>query len=392
MRVTWVNRSFLDYRVPVYAELDRLLGGGLTLIYSRDFNHTPYRVQQKIAAVLGNRAVGLAGERNLLRRGDFNSDFANASVEINWQPNLYKQIAASRPDVIIGEGFLKWTVAAITYRLRYGTPLVISYERTAHTERKSQWYRTFYRRLVIRLASAVCCNGVQSAEYVSSLGLAKVNIFTGAMAADSDGLKLTCTGISADQRLAFRAHQKIVGPLFLYVGQLVKRKGISQLIDGWALHRQRYGEHSGSLVLVGDGPERQRLKSMVDDRKIAGVRFVGQVDYDAIAHWYAAAHVFIMPTLEDNWSLVVPEAMSCGLPVLCSLYNGCWPELVHSGDNGFVFNPYHPNDIAEQLERYVINPELIEAHGRKSLEIVEDFSPTRAAQVIHNACKHTLNV
>jgi len=66
--------------------------------------------------------------------------------------------------------------------------------------------------------------------------------------------------------------------------------------------------------------------------------FAGKVDYDQIAIYYRSSDVFVIPTLQDNWSLGVPEAIACGLPVACSQYNGCHPELVTS-ENGWVFEP-----------------------------------------------------
>lgn len=58
------------------------------------------------------------------------------------------------------------------------------------------------------------------------------------------------------------------------------------------------------------------------------VHFLGKIPYQEVYKYYGIADVFVLPTLEDNWSLVVPEAMSCGLPVATSIYNGCHPELV----------------------------------------------------------------
>ena len=60
MRITWVTRSFLDYRIPVFAELDRLCGHGLTVIYNKEVESDG--LIRKIEGVLGDRAVGLTGE------------------------------------------------------------------------------------------------------------------------------------------------------------------------------------------------------------------------------------------------------------------------------------------------------------------------------------------
>ncbi len=102
---------------------------------------------------------------------------------------------------------------------------------------------------------------------------------------------------------------------------------------------------------------------------------------------YAAADAFVIPTLEDNWSLVVPEAMSCGLPILCSKYNGCWPELVHPGRNGWVFDPLDKEDMARCLLACAASGDELGRMGLESQRIVADFTPAHAARAIFGACE-----
>ena len=79
-----------------------------------------------------------------------------------------------------------------------------------------------------------------------------------------------------------------------------------------------------------------------------------------------------MPTLEDNWNLVVPEAMACGLPIACSIYNGCYPELVHEGINGKLFGPLKEKTIIEAL-KYFHHIEL-KIFGQASIKIEKQYS------------------
>ena len=102
--------------------------------------------------------------------------------------------------------------------------------------------------------------------------------------------------------------------------------------------------------------------------------------------------VFIIPTLQDNWSLVVPEAMACGLPIACSKYNGCWPELVKP-ENGWVFDPLNQEETVKTLQKIgSCNTSQLRSMGKCSREIVQDFSPGKAAQAIFNACAKALAV
>jgi glycosyltransferase involved in cell wall biosynthesis len=381
LKVTYVNPSFLDYRVPVYAALDQLLGGKLTVIYSK--RRTPERVVHKIEAVLGNRAVGLTGER-ILTVGKNNSDFANSGIAIPYQPDLLKTVLSIESDVVVAEGFFQWTPAAVTKKVLQGTPLVLSYEKTAHTERNCPWWRTAFRRRCLRFIDAVVCNGKLSKDYIESLGMSVERIVTGGMAADSNGLRTRIAGVTETQIRFIRTQFGLTRPVFLYVGRMIKCKGVAELLRGWGIYKkQKFSP--GSLLLVGGGNQENALRQMVKDKNLPDVHFTGEVDYDDIAQFYAVADVFVMPTLEDNWSLAIPEAMACGLPIACSKFNGCWPELAKEGENGKVFDPKNPNEMAEILFFFARNLSRLPQMGSRSQEIEKDFAPTNAARAILKA-------
>jgi glycosyltransferase involved in cell wall biosynthesis len=138
--------------------------------------------------------------------------------------------------------------------------------------------------------------------------------------------------------------------------------------------------------LVGDGPQREELTHCCRERKIDGVRFAGAVDCDAVALYYKCADVLVMPTLEDNWSLVVPEAMACGLPILCSRYNGCWPELVTPA-NGWVFDPLVSSDFVRVLIETAQSKTRLAQMGEASRRIVSTHTASDAAAAIYEATR-----
>ena len=91
-----------------------------------------------------------------------------------------------------------------------------------------------------------------------------------------------------------------------------------------------------------------------------------------------------MPTLEDNWSLVVPEAMACGLSIACSIYNGGHPELIFENKNGFLFDPLKKSSILDALIKFQHIDFL--SFGNYSKEIVKNYTPKIAADKIHKFC------
>ena len=385
MRITYVARSFLDYRVPVLAELDQMSGGKLSFITSNKWS--PQRALNRLKTVLGDRAICLIGERSL---GTDVPAEANTTVCLPYQPGLLRAIHSTRPEVLVGDGFFQWTSATLLHRLRKRTPVVVCYERWAHTERNAQWYRRAYRSLALKLVGAICCNGRLSEAYVQSLGVPSARITRGHMVADTDRLATLRKSINPVERERLRRSWPSAKVVFLYVGQVIKRKGLEPLLRAWQIF-ERKAPGEGTLVVVGCGPEEVALEAYVESAELRHVVFAGQVDYDGLVPYYAAADAFVIPTLEDNWSLVVPEAMACGLPILCSKYNGCWPELVQEGRNGWVFDPLDEQGTKETLSKAASHQAELARMGAESQAIVSEHSPRRAAQAILSACELALD-
>lgn len=385
MRAVWATRSFLDYRVPVYAALDRLLEGNLHVVYNKDV--TPQRAWQKLEAALGPRAIGFTGERSVGYKGNITTIEANRAIRLPYQKGIYDCIDALRPDVLIGDGFFQWTWTAALHRLVHGTPLVVLYERTAHTERRAQWYRRAFRRAVVSLTDAMGCNGTLSMQYAMGLGMPAGRITTGHMSAETEGIAKRASAVSAQQRREFRHSFNVADGdvLFLCVGQLIPRKGMLELLAGIGRMDDEVKSRC-AFVLVGEGPQRDEIAMRAAALGLSRLIMPGPMDYDSIHLAYASADYFLMPTLEDNWSLVVPEAMSCGLPVLCSIYNGCHPEFAIEGANGWAFDPLDPANTARALtEACNTQPQLRAAMGQASRDIVAQHGPEQAALSILRA-------
>ena len=316
-------------------------------------------------AILRDQAIVLSGEKSI---GTDMPTEANTTWCIPYQPGLGSAVLESKPDVLVGDGFFQWSAVCIWHRFRHGIPFVCCYERWSHTERNAQWYRRAYRSMAFRYTDAISCNGSLSRNYVLSLGFPKENITIVHMAAATAALsdKARCVteveiarlrsqwlGCLGSNENSLNNLSRGVGTVFLYVGRLILIKGLKELVNGFAkfCDNELKGTNrvTTALVIIGTGREEEGLRRQVEELKIDSVYFQGYVDYDNFAPYYAAADAFIIPTLEDNWSLVVPEAMACGLPILCSKYNGCWPDLVQEGRNGCVFDPFDAVDLARCL-------------------------------------------
>lgn len=371
-KVVWVTRSFLDYRIPVYSSLNERLGGNLYLVYNADY--VPDRVHIKAQDVLGENAIGLRGEKKI-GPNDFGDFLANKKVRVPYQPNLIKTIKKLEPNVLISDGFFQWTYAALWLRKYKKIPHVMCYERTLHTERNAQKIRTRFRKFAARYIDAYCASGKLCGEYLIQLGINPEKITYGHMVADVSGIATQTKNIAKENN-ATRT--------YLYVGKLIERKGIKELLEAWLLFEKELNGNV-ELQIVGDGPLKSYINDFCKQHRIHTINLLGYVDYDQMGQVYTTADIFLIPTLEDNWSLVVPEAMANGLPILCSLYNGCWPEYV-TESNGWVFDPLDKEDFVMKLKESNNTIDLKD-FGKMSANIIKNYNASHASNSIMEAIK-----
>ena len=383
MKITWITRSFLDYRIPLYESLNQLCGDNLTVIYFKDV--VPERCQKKLEMILGERAIGLSGEIRFGGKKKENQTFANkGGIRIPIRPGLYKVLKKTKPDIVLSDGFFQWTYAALLLNAFRKTPHMMCYERTSFTERNVTFIRKSARKIASKFITGICCNGIQTKTYLEEFGFPSNKLFLGNMAADTKGLQRALSRVKKDELKKLKVDYDINNFVFLFVGQLIPRKGIMELLDSWKQFIE--DKLDITLLLLGDGALMEDAKNYVSKNQLESVKLLGSVDYSKVAKFYALSDVFLISTLEDNWSLVVPEAMSCSLPIVSSKYNGCWPELVKN-ENGWVFDPLDKNDFVNTLNKVIAKKEDLEVMGNASSKIVKEFSPEIIANKIFNSCK-----
>jgi len=380
MKILWISPWFGNYRIPVYDNLNKLSGGNFYIICSQE--NTSDLVREKLKATLGDHAIVMSGEKRTTM-GSEESDFANSALVIKRQPGLYKAIKAVKPDVVITEGFGGWAPAGIRYAVLHRKKLCMFYERTAYVERNSPKWRTWYRRIVGIPVDYFLINGFLTEKYLDDiLHFKHTPKVKGCMCADSFGLSQAVAKVTDDDKLALHKELGLKeGLTYLFVGQMVERKGIKELLKAWQKHVEAYP--NDNLIVIGKGILLDKMKQLYGSYQ--SVHILGAISYDLLYQYYALCDVFVMPTLEDNWCLVVPEAMACGKPVASSIFNGGHYELVQDALNGYNFNPQREEDILEILGKF--HKADLKLMGERSVKIESDFTPDKAAKRIFDACQ-----
>jgi glycosyltransferase involved in cell wall biosynthesis len=128
------------------------------------------------------------------------------------------------------------------------------------------------------------------------------------------------------------------GPTYLCVSALVPYKRVELAVRAMAGRR-------GRLVVVGDGPDRDRLARLASPN----VQLCGRVDEDELERQYAACDAVIHPAIDD-FGIVPVESLAAGRPVVAFAEGGA-ADTIRDGEGGVVFGEATPAALASALDR-----------------------------------------
>ncbi len=187
------------------------------------------------------------------------------------------------------------------------------------------------------------------------------------------GVRVVPNGVDTERYRPAREGEKVSlraefgwppGTCFLYVGRLVDDKQLDLFLRTFASADR--GGGGAFCALVGSGPEEARLRSAAKDSGLEGA-VIFHPPAQRVERFYAAADVFILPSVSEGLSNALLEAMAAGLPVLGSRVGGT-REAVVDGETGTLFEPTDAEGLKRAIELYSNDPELAVRQGRAARE------------------------
>ena len=260
-----------------------------------------------------------------------------------------------KPDVVVGSEYNPTILQALNYCKKKKIPFVSWTDGTLFSERNRNFIQKFLRRYVIAHASSYIGSSTKSKE---------VQIYYGA-----DEKKCHVSLLSVDVEKYIQKPQGTGKGKILCVGSLIERKGVDLLFQ--ALSNVK---NSFDIYLGGTGEEKDNLATLAKELKIERkVHFLGQLSRDELLEHYADSDLFVLPTREDCFALVILEAICSGLPIVCSKYADGAYDMIKEGQNGFIIDPYDAKSFAEKIDQLLGNPELCQKMRKLSEEVIDKF-------------------
>ena len=171
---------------------------------------------------------------------------------------------------------------------------------------------------------------------------------------------------------------------FLFIGRLLKEKGIFDFIEAAKIVKQRYPNTKFTVLGRTDADNPGALHADQVQELVA----TGVIDYPGqvanVVDWIADSNVFVLPSYREGVPRSTQEAMAVGRAVITTDVPGC-RETVIDGKNGFIVPKWNPQALAEKMIYFIENPEQVQVMGEESYKIaVEKFDAEKVNQRLLN--------
>jgi glycosyltransferase involved in cell wall biosynthesis len=173
------------------------------------------------------------------------------------------------------------------------------------------------------------------------------------------------------------------GPLVVCVGRLCRQKGQDVLLTAWESVLRRVP--GARLVLVGDGPDRDRLRILAP----GSVLFAG--DVTDVVPWYQAADLVVLPSRWEGMALAPLEAMACGRPVVVTDVGGARESLPPALAPHCLVPALAPAALAAAVAGLLLDPPLRTTLGdRGRRHVLSTHDVRRTAQAVADVYRELL--
>jgi glycosyltransferase involved in cell wall biosynthesis len=385
VRVAHLVSHPIQYFAPLYRELASRPEIDLTVYFYSDATVRDFYSPEFERTIRWDTPL-LDGYRSRFcpsaTRSDVNGSFLRRP---NW--DILREVTSGQYDVLWVHGYAHPNAWLATAAARVcGVRLLIREDQTLLDGRP--WYKRALKQVALRAlfrqASGLYV-GEQNRRYFRHYGMPDTRLFPAGHCVDNHFFHERATQL-APKRKAIRAAFGIAddAPVVLFCGKFIEKKQPLLLLEAFERVRR---QQRCCLLMVGDGPLQPVAEDLVKRRQIPDVLMPGFLNQTELPGAYTAADIFVLPsTFQETWGLVVNEAMNFSLPIIVSDKVGCAEDLVHPGWNGFVAPHGNIEALVEAIAKLVGDEEPRREFGKRSLELIGEYSIEACADGIVGAC------
>ncbi|HBO16900.1 MAG: Glycosyl transferase group 1 [Candidatus Moranbacteria bacterium GW2011_GWE2_35_2-] len=263
---------------------------------------------------------------------------------------MIKLLKSENPDKIICFGWDHFAAYAANWWARKNKKEFILW--SGSTKYEPSWRRTLFGPLVkyiVKRSHKFLSYGTRSKEYLISLGAPEKNVEIFYNTIDVDFFQEKIRSFTDNQKNELRKKIGIkTTKTILFSGRLIEMKGIFEMIVAFKEYLKK--DSNTSLILMGTGPDEEKLKEIIKKDNIKNVFFAGFVQYKELYKYYGISDLLLFPSRQDIWGQVVNEAIACGLPVITTEKVGASADLIENGKNGYIIRENCAECISESID------------------------------------------
>ncbi len=295
---------------------------------------------------------------------------------------IWSALGKLKPDIVIFCGYgVRGMLIGLLWSILFRKRAILLSETKEDDFSRVTW-RESLKKHVMAQYSAFLVGGKPQQRYLYKLGANKDSIFVGYDVVGND---------SFDPRRIRNLERPIKSDYFLVVSRFVPKKNLIFLLNAYAIYQDRCQSEPWQLVLCGDGELREDIEEKIENLNLDSfVHLPGFLQFDELLPYFAHAQCFIHASSQEQWGLVVNEAMASSLPVLVSRKCGCFEDLVVEGENGFGFDPNNVEELSALMAKITQDPVLLDSMGKASLKHIQNFSPSTFARGLDQAINFCL--
>jgi Glycosyltransferase len=381
-RLAVVNSHPIQYFAPLYAHLHKDPALEVTALYCSDSSLRGsvdpgfmQPVTWDIDLLDGYRSVFL-GERAKKR--------VPAGFWSLVCPEIWREVRSGGYDGVLIHGYAYFAFVLALLAAKSRGVSVFMRSETHLGPGRTQWRHRLRDAVLSRLYRHVdgfFAIGSANRAYYRSLGIPESRIFDVPYTVDNERF-IAASRLTAEQRAEVRKKYglPVAGKVVLYASKFMPRKHPDDVVR--AMAELRDCGVVATLLMVGTGEMERDLRELARDLALDNVVFGGFVNQSELPKVYAASDVFVLPSENEPWGLIVNEVMCAGIPVVVSAEVGCVPDIVKHGTNGWHMQAGSVASLVEALKAILLDDERRRKMGEASLEIIGGWSYERCRKGI----------
>lgn len=369
IRLAWLATHPIQYQAPLLRAIAQCPDIDLTAIFFSDFSIRGF-VDPGFGRAIEWDTPLLEGYQYEFLPGN-GSEIKGIKI---FQPRvggLAKRLNHDNFDAVLVQGWNHYgMLKAAWLAKRAGLKVLMRCEATDHVDSSTGLKRLLREATVRFLLSQVdCCLaiGTRNRDFYLKRGFPAERIGSMPYCVDNDHFRSKAQ--SADLA-GLRAQLSLEQgrPVILYASKFMTRKFPDQLLEAYL----RLPKPHPYLIYVGDGELRGILEATVHNHQLKDVRFAGFRNQGELPAFYALADIFVLPSINETWGLVINEAMNAGCAIITTDQVGSAADLVRTGENGFVLKARDVSALTNALAGCLAQERFREM-GVRSLEIIQGW-------------------